>query len=141
MDTNELASRLRVNMHAYGICAEAADALEAQAARIAELEAEAFHLRSAHIAAEADLGKVRARAEAAEAEVALARAEPFQKYVDANEARIDAEAKVARLREALDRQADNMSFVLNRVVLPEQWQQKFVRELAEDRDALRDTKP
>jgi hypothetical protein len=52
-------------------------------------------------------------------------------------ARIEAlEAEVARLRDGLERQGDNMAFVLNHASLPEQWDAKFTLELAEDRAAL-----
>jgi hypothetical protein len=48
----------------------------------------------------------------------------------------EAAATIERLRAALTRQGDNMAFVLNRVTLPEQWRDKFERELAEDCAAL-----
>lgn len=44
----------------------------------------------------------------------------------------DAERQRDELRKALDRQCDNMSFVLNRVEL-HAWHGKFEREVAEDR--------
>jgi hypothetical protein len=47
-----------------------------------------------------------------------------------------AEARVARLREALTRQADNMDFVLNHFDVFGQWYIKFRTELEEDRTAL-----
>lgn len=37
---------------------------------------------------------------------------------------------------ALERQADNVAFMLNRFELPRQWHEKLDRELAEDRAAL-----
>lgn len=40
------------------------------------------------------------------------------------------------LRSALDRQCDNMAFVINHVGLPDAWLTKFMRELDEDRAAL-----
>ena len=40
------------------------------------------------------------------------------------------------LREALDRQGDNMAFLLNNVGVPQPWYDKFTAELAEDRAAL-----
>lgn len=40
-------------------------------------------------------------------------------------------------RAALNRQADNMAFVLNHATLPDQYYSKFSHELAEDRSALR----
>lgn len=43
---------------------------------------------------------------------------------------------LARLREALDRQCDNMAFVLNRVTLPDQWYCKFSNELEADRGLI-----
>jgi len=48
--------------------------------------------------------------------------------------------EVARLREALGRQCDNMAFVLNKATLPDQWYCKFSNELQEARKAL-DTRP
>ena len=44
-----------------------------------------------------------------------------------------------RLRAALNRQGDNMAFVINHATLPEQWMTKFMAELAEDRAALERT--
>ena len=41
-----------------------------------------------------------------------------------------------QLKAALERQGDNLAFVLNRVSLPEAWFEKFDRELQEDRKAL-----
>lgn len=40
------------------------------------------------------------------------------------------------LLEALKRQTDNMAFVINHVGLPDQWREKFTRELDEDRAAI-----
>lgn len=40
------------------------------------------------------------------------------------------------LVEALNRQGDNMAFIINHATLPDQWMDKFSRELAEDRAAL-----
>lgn len=37
---------------------------------------------------------------------------------------------------AFHRQADNMAFIINHVGLPDQWREKFMRELDEDRSAL-----
>jgi hypothetical protein len=48
-----------------------------------------------------------------------------------------AEAKVARLEGALTRQGDNMAFVINHANLPDQWEDKFTLELAQDRAALK----
>lgn len=45
-------------------------------------------------------------------------------------------ADYERMRGALERQADNMAFVLNRVDLPESWLAKFNREMTEDCQAL-----
>jgi len=45
-------------------------------------------------------------------------------------------ASIAALEAALVRQADNMAFVLNHVTIPDQWQDKFMKELATDRAAL-----
>lgn len=57
--------------------------------------------------------------------------------VKAYEARITSlEEERDRLREALSRQGDNMSFLLNRVTLPDKWLEKFNCELEEDRAAL-----
>jgi len=39
-------------------------------------------------------------------------------------------------REALDRQCDNMAFLLNHAPIVQQWYDKFTAELAEDRQAL-----
>ena len=52
----------------------------------------------------------------------------------ASEARLM--ARVAELEAALTRQADNVAFVLNRCPLPEQWFDRFDRELREDRKLL-----
>ncbi len=41
-----------------------------------------------------------------------------------------------KLREALDRQCDNMAFVLNHFKCPNSWFHKFNNELTEDRQAL-----
>lgn len=41
-----------------------------------------------------------------------------------------------KVREASNRQADNMAFILNHAELPKQWYDKFTKELAEDRQAL-----
>jgi hypothetical protein len=46
------------------------------------------------------------------------------------------QALIASLTEALEQQGDNMAFVLNHVGLPDQWYEKFTRELAEIRAAL-----
>ena len=46
------------------------------------------------------------------------------------------QALIAKLTEALEQQGDNMAFVLNHVGLPDQWYEKFTRELAEIRAAL-----
>lgn len=40
------------------------------------------------------------------------------------------------LAEAMDRQGDNMAFVINNVSLPEQWRDKFMMELEQDRAQL-----
>lgn len=40
------------------------------------------------------------------------------------------------LEEAMDRQGDNMAFVINNVSLPEQWRDKFMMELEQDRAQL-----
>jgi hypothetical protein len=45
------------------------------------------------------------------------------------------QAEVERLRKALQRQADNMAFILNHAELG-RWYDKFTRELSEDRAAL-----
>jgi hypothetical protein len=44
-----------------------------------------------------------------------------------------------RLENALERQTENMAFVLNRMGVPEQWHEKFETELAEDRGVLSGT--
>ena len=41
-----------------------------------------------------------------------------------------------RMRDALNRQCDNMAFIVNHVTLPEQWRDKFAVELEQDRRAL-----
>lgn len=46
--------------------------------------------------------------------------------------------RIKELESALERQADNMSFVLSHVGLPDQWFEKFGRELGEDRKALKE---
>ncbi len=43
---------------------------------------------------------------------------------------------VAALIEALDRQCDNIAFILNHMKIPEQWLEKFNKELIEDRAFL-----
>jgi len=48
----------------------------------------------------------------------------------------EAANEIERLREALDRQCDNIAFILNRVDLPKTWFEKFDSELSEDRKAL-----
>jgi len=40
---------------------------------------------------------------------------------------------------ALSRQADNMAFILNHMTIPDQWYEKFSRELEEDRAVLAKT--
>ncbi len=37
---------------------------------------------------------------------------------------------------AFHRQADNMAFIINHMGMPDQWREKFMRELGEDRSAL-----
>jgi hypothetical protein len=44
--------------------------------------------------------------------------------------------RIAELERALERQGDNMAFVINHVTIPDQWYEKFRRELDEDRAAL-----
>lgn len=44
--------------------------------------------------------------------------------------------EINRLRAALERQTDSMAFILNHATLPEQWADKFARELEDDRAAL-----
>ena len=44
--------------------------------------------------------------------------------------------EIERLREALDRQCDNMAFVVNHVTLPDAYYEKFRREIEEDRGFL-----
>ena len=43
---------------------------------------------------------------------------------------------VEQMREALNRQGDNMAFLLNHVTLPNAWYEKFTRELKQDRAVL-----
>lgn len=43
---------------------------------------------------------------------------------------------LAEARAALERQTDNMAFVLNHASLPDQWSEKFDRDLTEDRTVL-----
>lgn len=45
-------------------------------------------------------------------------------------------ATAAALRAALERQGDNMAFVLNHMSVPKAYYEKFLRELEEDRAAL-----
>lgn len=45
-------------------------------------------------------------------------------------------AEVEALRAALNRQCDNMAFVLNKATLPDQWYSKFSNELEQDRALL-----
>lgn len=52
---------------------------------------------------------------------------------------IQQQAEIERLREALNRQGDNMAFALNNVTMPSQWYEKLTTELAEDRAALEAT--
>lgn len=49
--------------------------------------------------------------------------------------------EIARLREALERQCDNMAFTLNKATLPDQWYSKFSNELEQDRAALQHKEP
>lgn len=49
--------------------------------------------------------------------------------------------EIARLRGALERQCDNMAFVLNKATLPDQWYSKFCNELEQDRAALQHKEP
>ena len=44
------------------------------------------------------------------------------------------------LLEALDRQCDNMSFVLSHVPVPDKWYKKFSEELQKDRAAIKKAK-
>ena len=44
--------------------------------------------------------------------------------------------RVAELEAALNRQGDNMAFIVNYVSIPDSWYEKFRRELEEDRAAL-----
>lgn len=46
------------------------------------------------------------------------------------------QGRIAGLEKALERQGDNMAFVINHVTIPNQWMEKFMRELDEDRTAL-----
>lgn len=47
------------------------------------------------------------------------------------------EQECDRLREALSRQTDNISFLINRCAIQDSMYEKIVRELEEDREALR----
>lgn len=47
-----------------------------------------------------------------------------------------ARAEHAEIVEALDRQCDNIAFILNHHQLPDQWNEKFTRELEKDRALL-----
>lgn len=60
-----------------------------------------------------------------------------------NQMALQAEAadEIARLREALERQCDNMAFTLNKATLPDQWYSKFSNELEQDRAALQHKEP
>lgn len=49
---------------------------------------------------------------------------------------IDLAAENERLRAALERQSDNMAFVLNHMEVQKQWYEKFTNELSENREAL-----
>jgi hypothetical protein len=44
--------------------------------------------------------------------------------------------RITELEDAFERHSENMAFILNHQSLPEQWYEKFTKELAEDRDAL-----
>jgi hypothetical protein len=44
--------------------------------------------------------------------------------------------EIERLRKALERQGDNMAFVLNHHTMHDSWYEKFRHELDEDRAAL-----
>lgn len=57
---------------------------------------------------------------------------PFVRYADLERAVNSHDDMLA----ALSRQADNMAFIINHVTLPEQWRDKFMRELDEDRAAI-----
>lgn len=45
-------------------------------------------------------------------------------------------AAPSKEREALERQCDNMAFILNRIDIGDNWHDKFTKELAEDRQAI-----
>lgn len=46
------------------------------------------------------------------------------------------QAEVRKLAKALERQCENMAFVINHVTLPDSWYEKFQCELDNDRAAL-----
>ena len=47
-----------------------------------------------------------------------------------------AQARIAELEKALERQAHNMAFLLNHAPIVQHWYEKFSTELADDRAAL-----
>ena len=54
----------------------------------------------------------------------------------------DKDKRIAELEAALTRQADNMAYAVNNMNIPDRWYDKFMRELKEDRRALKaDTTP
>lgn len=53
-----------------------------------------------------------------------------------------AQARIAELEKALERQAHNMAFLLNHAPIVQHWYEKFSTELADDRAALQqETQP
>lgn len=97
----------------------------------------------AHMA-HADLREVLSDAHEAAAEIRRLSAELENAFGDELEVFKRAErlsAELEECRKALERQGDNMAFILNRVELPEAWFAKFDAELAEDRALLQPKEP
>ena len=46
---------------------------------------------------------------------------------------------ITAIKKALERQTENMAFIINHVSMPEHWRDKFMRELDEDRSTLSST--
>lgn len=106
----------------------------AHEAKVRELEAENAKLKhdiAAYVEANSDLLE--------ECDAALGRAlEEAASLVDEYGADANHVTSnwAAQLVEALTRQGNNMSFILNHMTIPDQYYEKFTRELSEDRAAL-----
>lgn len=122
-------------------------AQEAVAVAKGEIPAAAIYHNGHKYAPAAELEMLTARALTAEAELETVRKQRDEAWTANAEVRLEhrltkaklrsAEAELEKVREALSRQTDNMSFILNRgghnVHV---WRDKFYRQLEEDRRAL-----